>query len=125
MEVTLKSLRDQFTGLCVEILGPDGSCEADPIVIGAAVDDWIEDAQKNGKVSPVLDYVEGYIGQEGPWCNQCGCPCSTEVVDNGVGVTEFWGHKSTHVQYDIESTCCDGVPYSDPLLTVEIEGEGE
>ena len=125
MVVTLRELRDQFAGLCVEILGPDGSSEADPTVINAAVNNWIDEAENSGTITPILDYVEGFIAQEGPWCNECGCPCGTQWVDNGIGSYEFHGMKGNDTQWVLETDCCDGVPYEDPLLTIEAEGEME
>ena len=121
--ITARDLRLQFVGMTWAIYGPEGSNEADTIVLTAAVDSWIDDGEKTGSAYPILDYIDSYLASDGPWCNVCGCLCETHIVDNGVGKTEFQGQVSNDVQYDVESTCCDGVPYEDPLLTIELQGE--
>ena len=42
------------------------------------------------------------------YCSSCGEECFGIYVDNGIGVTEFWGTISTHHDYQIESNCCNG-----------------
>lgn len=120
--ITARDLREQWIGTIWAIYGPDGSGEADHIVLTSAVDNWLDDGEKAGRADPILDYVDSYLANEGPWCNVCGCSCETHIVDNGVGRTEFQGAVSNHVQYSVESICCDGIPYEDPLLTIELSG---
>ena len=123
MEITLRELREQFAGMAVELLGPDGSSEASVEVINAAVNDWIDEVENSGTITPILDYVEGFIAQDGPWCNECGCPCKTEWEDQGIGSYEFHGMKGNDTQMVLVTTCCDAVPYEDALLTIEYEGD--
>jgi len=40
-------------------------------------------------------------------CTICGEESPVRKVDNGIGVTEFWGVRSRHTDYAVETTCCD------------------
>lgn len=126
MVITLEELRDQFIGLCIEVYGMEGKALADNAVIAAGVDDWIAVGNTTGTVYPLLDYLEGFFSQRDyPWCSECGHPSDVRVVDNGVGKTEFQGVVSNDIQTVLETTCCEGVPYDDALLTLETEMEDQ
>ena len=39
-------------------------------------------------------------------CDDCGCACTGELQDNGIGSYEFWGEKGTHHEWVFCSPCC-------------------
>lgn len=61
-------------------------------------------------------------------CTACGLPATVRIIDNGIGVTEFWGCKSTHRDYCAETLCCDA-PAEDedgnPITIYDLEREQE
>jgi len=54
---------------------------------------------------------------EGPFCESCKCTCNPKLVDNGIGMYEYWGSKEVDVQLDVESDCCGAPVYKDQELT--------
>ena len=48
------------------------------------------------------------------WCTYCGEECSYHVVDEGIGVYEYWGQRGTHVELVPYSDCCNDHATNDP-----------
>ena len=42
-----------------------------------------------------------------PTCEECGCPCFTKMVDEGVGHTEAWGAPHFDSRPVEVSACCE------------------
>ena len=40
-------------------------------------------------------------------CADCRLPATTKHMDLGYGTTEFWGHVSTHHDWQEVTTCCE------------------
>lgn len=57
----------------------------------------------------------------GPYCGDCGRPCNTTTVDEGIGAYEYWGQKGVDVRLATVSTCCEAPVFSDAALTVEAD----
>ena len=51
--------------------------------------------------------------KDGPFCEECGQPCETHVVDFGIGHYEYWGATGTDTNKQLVSKCCDGDLYKD------------
>ena len=41
------------------------------------------------------------------WCAECGEPCEAIEIDEGYGVTEYWGAVSSHEDWVEVSDCCE------------------
>lgn len=39
-------------------------------------------------------------------CSLCGEKCYPEIVDEGIGMTEYWGAPKRDVQLVAQSSCC-------------------
>ena len=45
------------------------------------------------------DHIDGI-------CADCGKPCTSITIDDGIGSYEYWGAKGTHHDYVEASPCC-------------------
>jgi hypothetical protein len=43
-----------------------------------------------------------------PICSECKKSCKEAYRDFGYGLTEYWGAKSSHHNWQWVSACCDG-----------------
>lgn len=41
------------------------------------------------------------------WCAHCGEPCWVTEIDEGYGMTEYWGAVSNHEDWVEVSDCCE------------------
>lgn len=62
---------------------------------------------------------------EYPYCGGCGNPCSTKIIDDGIGGYEFWGSKGYDSQKWVGSDCCEDTLYWNVGLTREYDASGE
>lgn len=61
--------------------------------------------------------------EDGPFCGECGQPCTVRMADKGIGTYEFWGQKCTDTRIEAESDCCSAAVYSNHTLTVNYESD--
>lgn len=55
------------------------------------------------------------------YCGECKKECEVHITDNGIGPVEYWGAKSVHHDYGLESDCCDEAVFENELCTVEAD----
>ena len=61
--------------------------------------------------------------EDGPFCGECGQPCTVRMADNGIGSYEFWGRTGFDRRIEPESKCCSAPVYSNHALTINYESE--
>ncbi len=60
-----------------------------------------------------------FLNGQQAFCGECKEPCEIGWADDGIGPTEFWGHKSWHEDWQPYSDCCSASLWATPECTVE------
>lgn len=50
----------------------------------------------------------------------CGVKSICNVVDNGIGITDYGGNESRDIRLEVRSECCDSPMFFDSACTREI-----
>lgn len=53
------------------------------------------------------------------FCGECGDPCETREVNQGIGPYEYWGYCGFDRRMATVSHCCEADVYEDASLTIE------